>query len=292
MPNTVKKLASVIGKASVLLEAMPYLQAFRGKIFVIKAGGAVLQEEKERRKLLQDILFLSLAGIRPVLIHGGGLDITRQLKAQGITPKFVDGLRVTDAATLSIVAKILAQVNRQLVRELKILGANPAGISGASDRILEAKRFLARGRDIGFVGKIEKVHARSIRAQLYAGKIPVVVPLGYGKRSVYNVNADLAGAALAGALRAEKFVLVTDVQGILKRRNDPSSLISTCSAPQVNRLIARGIVEGGMIPKTRACIEALRQGVCKTHMIDMKIPHGLLLEIFTDRGIGTQIVMK
>lgn len=293
MPSTVKELRAVIGKASVLLEAMPYLQSFREKIFVIKAGGAALQLEDARKQLLQDILFLSLAGIRPVLVHGGGAEISQKLRTEGRTPEFVEGLRVTDEATLSVVAQTLWRVNRQLVSELKRLGGNASGLSGERDRILEAVRLTLNGRDIGFVGKIRKVNPQPIHRFLQAGKIPVVIPLARGSDGqTYNVNADQAAACMASALKAEKFVLITDVKGILKDGKDPRSFISTASAHQVERFIQQGIIKGGMIPKTRACIQALRLGVKKTHMIDLKIPHGLLLEIFTDRGIGTEIVVR
>lgn len=291
--NILKGFSASIEKASVLLEAMPYLQAFRGTIFVIKTGGTALHVDRERRQLLQDILFLSLAGVRPILVHGGGVDINKQLKARGLAPHFVEGLRVTDKVTLSVVAKTLTELNRQLISELRELGGQAVGFSGARDRILEARRVSVKGRDIGWVGKIHRVHVKPIRQALNLGKIPVVAPLGFGAGGqTYNVNADLAAAALAGALKAEKFVLVTDVLGILRRQADAATLISTCSASQVKKLIRQGIVSGGMIPKTRACIEALRGGVRKTHMIHCTISHGLLLEIFTDRGIGTEMVMR
>lgn len=291
--NILKGLSTSIEKASVLLEAMPYLQAFRGTIFVIKTGGTALHVARERQQLLQDILFLSLAGVRPILVHGGGVDINERLRARGLTPRFVEGLRVTDEVTLSVVSKTLMELNRQLVSELRALGGQAVSFSGARDRILEARRVSVKGRDIGLVGKIQCVHVKPIRRALNLGRIPVVAPLGFGRRGeTYNVNADLAAAALGGALKAEKFVLVTDVLGILRRRADSTTLISTCSALQVKKLIAKGTIQGGMIPKTRACIEALRGGVRKTHMIHCEISHGLLLEIFTDRGIGTEMVMR
>ncbi len=293
MPSTAKSqdLATVIGKASVLLEAMPYFKTFRGKIFVIKSGGMALTEGSSRSQFLQDLLFLSLTGIKPVLVHGGGTEISERLRASGLTPQFVEGLRVTDRKTLKIVSETLLQVNQRVVLELKQLGGGARGLSGARHRILKAKRLRLSGRELGFVGTIERVDPRPIRRVLEEGRIPVIVPLAHGVNGQeYNVNADQAGASIAAALTAEKFVLITDVRGILRDETDPESLLSTVSAEGCERLIQKGIVRGGMIPKTKACIQALRAGVKKTHMIDYRIPHGLLLEIFTDRGIGTEIV--
>ncbi len=290
MPN-IPNLHTVIGKASVLLEALPYLKAFRGKVFVIKTGGMALQEPRMRRQFLTDLLFLSLAGIHPVLVHGGGADISRHLQARGVQPKFVEGLRVTDRATLTVVIRTLSQVNQMLVKELRHLGARAVGLSGAGHKILEAKRLKLKGKDLGFVGTIQKVYPHRIRQLLHQQAIPVVVPLGRGANGqVYNINADQAAAALAGGLRAEKFVLVTDVRGILKDQKNPKTLLPTIPVRTVDRMIREGTITTGMIPKTRACVEALKTGVRKTHMIDMRIPHGLLLEIFTDRGIGTEII--
>ena len=291
MPSTVRNLATVIGKASVLLEAMPYLQAFQGKVFVIKSGGTALKRTVSRSQFLQDLLFLSLAGIHPVLVHGGGAEISDQMRSMGHIPRFVEGLRVTDGQTLKVVQETLEQVNKRLVAELKRFGGQAMGLSGTSRQVLQAERQMVNGQDIGLVGKIKKVNPRPIHDLLQKGKIPVIVPLARGTDGqTYNVNADQAAASLAGALRAEKFVLMTDVEGILRDEDDPRSLISTVSVHEVEKLIAKGIVKGGMIPKARACMSALRAGVIKTHIIDMEIPHGLLLEIFTDRGIGTQII--
>jgi len=273
------------------MEAMPYLQAFQDKIFVIKTGGNALSDPTLRNQLLQDLAFLSLAGIHPVLVHGGGPEITRALQARGITPKFVEGLRVTDKATLQVVTQTLKRFNQTLVRELREIGWRATGLSGASHHILKAVRHRPRGQDLGFVGKIRAVHTAPIQKLLRQGVIPVVIPMAIGSNNQpYNVNADQTAAALAGALRAEKLVLVTDVHGIYQDRRRSRKFVSTISQSQARALIAGGTIQSGMIPKTRACIQALRAGVHKTHMIDIKIPHGLLLEIFTYQGIGTEIV--
>ena len=291
MRNIVNRLSNVIGKTSVLMEAMPYLQAFRGKIFVIKTGGMALSDPKLRTQLLQDLVFLNLAGIHPVLVHGAGPEITQKLKGKGIPSQFVNGLRVTDRRTLRVVETTLQAANRKLVSELKALGWKAVGLSGARNQLLKAKRLKIGRQDIGLVGKIHAVHASPIRQLLSKGIIPVIAPTAAGRNGqTYNVNADQAAAALAGGLRAEKFVLVTDVLGIFQNERHPNSLISTLSVREAKQLIQAGTVQSGMIPKTEACIQALRAGVHKTHMIDIQIPHGLLLEIFTYQGIGTEIV--
>ena len=289
MPSTPVKAAR---KADILLEALPYLQAFRGKTFVIKYGGSVLSDTQRRRALLQDIVFLSVAGIRPVLVHGGGAEISKQMAKQGKAARFVQGLRVTDAATLKLVTRSLTQVNRMLVSELKELGARAQGLLGFDGGLIRAEKYRSPGEDdLGFVGMVTGVNGGPVQRLLVLGVIPVVVPLGAGwDHQMYNINADEAASALAAALKAEKFVLVTDVPGVLRKPGKRESLIPTLTIRKAERLIHQKVVSSGMIPKTRACIGALRGGVKKTHMIDISIPHGLLLEIFTDRGIGTEIV--
>ncbi len=284
-------LSSVVRKADLLVEALPYLQAFRGKTFVIKYGGSALANAAQRRSLLQDIVFLSVAGIRPVLVHGGGAEISKRMYNRGKPPRFVQGLRVTDGVTLRVVTQALTQVNRLLVKELKNLGARAQGLLGSEGSVIRAEPYTIPGENLGFVGMVTGVNAGLIQRLLVLGVIPVVIPIGGGwDHQRYNVNADEAASALAGALKAEKFVLVTDVPGVLRRPKNRSSLISTLTIRQADQWIRRGIITAGMIPKIRACIRALKTGVRKTHMIDVNVPHGLLLEIFTDRGIGTEII--
>lgn len=286
-----KTLETFIRKADVLLEALPYLQAFRGKTFVIKYGGSALADPAKRRALLEDIVFFSVAGIRPVLVHGGGPEISKRMSQRGKPPRFVQGLRVTDAATLRVVMKALADVNKRLVAELKTLGARTHGLMGWEGGLIRAEKYTVAGQDLGYVGMVTGVNTGPVQRLLALGVIPVVVPVGAGwDQQPYNVNADEAASALAATLRAEKFVMVTDVPGILTRPGKTASLLSTVTVGRARRLIRQGTISGGMIPKTKACIEALLGGVRKTHMIDVSIPHGLLLEIFTDRGIGTEII--
>ena len=292
MPNTPRDLTAATAKAGVLLEALPYLRAFREKVFVIKYGGSALGDPHLRRGILQDIVFLSLVGIRPILVHGGGPEISQRMAASGRPARFVEGLRVTDAATLQIVAAALQQLNRLLVRELRALGGRAIGLATAGRSVLSVKPMVIRGHSLGYVGEITVVHPTPMLQAIRRGIIPVVWPLGVGRdRHLYNVNADQAAAELAATLKAEKLVLVTDVRGISQHPDrGADTILPTVTAQAVERLIAEGVIVTGMIPKTRASVRALRAGVRKIHMIDIKIPHGLLLEIFTDRGIGTEIV--
>ena len=285
--------SSIVRKADVLLEALPYLQSFRGKTFVIKYGGSALGDPVKRQALLQDIAFLSISGIRPILVHGGGTEISRQMSSRGKKPRFVQGLRVTDATTLRFVTKALTQVNRMLVDQLRHLGARTQGLLGYEGGLIRAEKYTIHEEDLGFVGKVTDVNAGPIQRLLVLGVIPVIVPIGAGwEHQTYNINADEAASAIAAALKAEKFVLVTDVPGVLAKQGNPKSLIPTLTIEKVEHLIHKGVIVGGMIPKTKACIRALQGGVRKTHMIDVAVPHGLLLEIFTDQGIGTEIIVK
>ena len=293
MPSTrpKNKIASSVRKADVLLEALPYLQVFRGKTFVIKYGGSALSDPARRRSVLQDIVFLSVAGIRPVLVHGGGPEISQQMAKRGRAAKFIEGLRVTDATTLRLVIQALSRVNQKLVAELQALGGRSQGLPGWESGLIRAEKYSIPGADLGFVGMVTGVNTGPVQRLLALGVIPVVIPVGAGwDNQAYNVNADEAASALAGTLKAEKFVLVTDVPGILLRRNSPGSLLSHVTVGKAMSLIRKRTINGGMIPKTKACISALQGGVKKTHMIDVGVPHGLLLEIFTDQGVGTEIV--
>ncbi|MDD5557343.1 MAG: acetylglutamate kinase [bacterium] len=285
-----------IQKAEVLIEALPYIQAFRGRIVVVKYGGSTM-ESGEPAGILRDVVFMECVGMRPVLVHGGGGRITRRLAERGIAPRFVGGLRVTDADTMATAAAVLAEVNREIVETIGALGGQAKGFTGA-EGLLGARRHLARvernGRaeeaDIGFVGDVERVETGPIRAACRKGLIPVIAPIGTdAPGQLYNINADTAAAEIAAALRASKLVLLTDVRGIMRHEEDPDSLIGALRTSDVETLIQSGVIRGGMLPKVRAAARSVAAGVGKTHIIDGRLPHSLLLEIFTDEGIGTEI---
>jgi acetylglutamate kinase len=285
-----------IKKASILLEALPYLQKFRRKTFVIKLGGSTMEGQTIVRGILNDAVFLENAGIRIVIVHGGGKAITAAMKKAGLASEFVEGLRVTDKATIRIVEKVLVKtINAGLVKIVKSLGGQAVGFSAADNGVLQVKKEYVvkeiKGKkkkiDIGYVGRITQIHTHPIYRLLNVERIPVIAPLGLGDDGfVYNINADIAACEIAGRLKAEKLIFVTDVDGIL----NGDKLISSLTIKDVERLTKKKIITGGMIPKSRAMIKALRKGVQKTHIINGNTPHSLLLEIYTDKGIGTELV--
>ena len=283
-----------IKKADVLIEALPYIQNFYEKTVVIKYGGAVLTDTEIRRNVLEDIVFMNYVGMRPVLVHGGGPYISQRLQEIGKETKFVKGFRVTDEETIEIVEEELTKINRDIVREITSLGGSAISLSGKDDHLIEAKKHAEiDGEDIGFVGEITKINGDVIQRMITSDIIPVISPLGIGKEGfTYNINADQAAAEIARSLGALKLMLLTNVRGILRDTDKPESLISHLTATEVDEYMNSKIISGGMIPKVKACIRALERGVKKTHIIDGKIPHGLLLEIFTDKGIGTEIVKR
>jgi len=283
-------MEEAIRKADILIEALPYIKEFHKKTIVIKYGGSILGEEKIRAGVLEDIVFLSFMGLRPVLVHGGGPNISERLRLSGKKSEFVEGMRVTDEETLGIVEEELKSLNDIIVKEINELGAKAVGLNGKDDKLIQAQKKNTH-IDLGLVGCISGINTELIWAELKKDKIAVILPMGSGKdKKTYNVNADEAAASIAGALGAEKFVLLTNVKGILRNPEDPHSFLSTLNQQEVCGLIEENIIQQGMIPKVKACICALESGVKKTHIIDARIPHGLLLEIFTDKGIGTEIL--
>ena len=287
----------LIRKASILVEALPYMQKFRRKIFVVKLGGSTMEDDAIVAGILRDAVFLENAGIRIIIVHGGGKAITAAMKKAGIESRFVEGLRVTDKAAIRIVERVLVrEINAGLVKKINRIGGRGVGFSAADNGVLEAKKdYLFKeedGRkkkiDIGFVGRITAIQNLPILRLLYAEKIPVIAPLGLGEDGqVYNINADTAACEIAGRLRAEKLIFVTDVDGIYGRKKE---LVPSLTVRDVERGIRSGVISGGMVPKTRSMIRALRKGVKKTHIINGNIMHSLLLEIYTDKGIGTELV--
>jgi len=276
-----------IKKADVLIEALPYIKKFHRKIVVIKYGGSILSDEKIRKGVLEDIVFLNFMGLRPILVHGGGANISERMRSSGKKAEFVDGLRVTDEKTLAMVEEELQKLNETIVQELIVLGARAVSIAGK--KVIHVKKKEA-GIDLGFVGDITKIDADPILEDLSNDTVGVVLPLGKGAdKNTYNINADEAAAGIASALKAEKLVLLTNVKGITRNIDDPHSFIPTLTIKEAEGLIADKIIQTGMVPKVKACINALHHGVKKTHIIDARISHGLLLEIFTDKGIGTEI---
>jgi len=278
-----------IRKANVLIEAIPYIHAFRRKIFVIKYGGSILDNDTIRRHVLEDIVFLSYVGIRTILVHGGGPHITARMKEAGLKSEFHEGIRVTDKETLQIVSEELTKLNERIVSELKELKGDVTGLKGNENIIHVEKRKATR--DLGFVGTITKIDKKALDAHLKRGYITVVSPMGLSVENVsHNINADEVAAAIANSMNAEKLVLLTDVQGVMRDPQNPDSLISTLTIKEIEQLIKSKVIVGGMIPKVNSCIEAINAGVAKTHIVDARIQHALLLEFFTDKGIGTQII--
>ena len=277
-----------IRKADILIEAIPYIQAFRGKVIVAKYGGSAIDNPPVMQRILQDLVFLTTVGIRSVLVHGGGPAITRTLYASGRSTRFVDGMRVTDRRTVRVVNQALSEVNRRLVSQIRRVGGEAEGFV-AGRRVIIAQPH-PRAAHLGYVGTVRLVHTGPIRMALSRHTIPVISPVGLDDRQLYNINADEVACGVAAHLGAEKLVLLTNVRGILREPDDPASLISTLSIRDARQLTKRGVIQQGMIPKVQACISALRRGVKKTHIIDAAIPHAMLLEIFTKEGIGTEIV--
>ncbi len=282
-----------IEKARILIEAFPYIRQWFGATVVVKYGGSTRSGSEELKTTLQDIVLMKFVGMRPVVVHGGGKDITRLTEKLGIHSQFVDGLRVTDLPTMEVVEMVLGgKINKELVAAIQQLGGQAVGLSGKDGGMLEASRVKSKsGKDIGFVGKVSKVNTAILEILDKEQFIPVIAPLGLGKDGkTYNVNADEAAGAIAVALKAEKLVFLTNVPGICKKKEDPKSLMSSVKSSEVPRLINKKIISGGMIPKVEACLYALKSGVKKTHIIDGTEAHALLLEIFTPEGVGTQII--
>lgn len=276
-------------RAEVLTQALPYIQSYYHKIVVVKYGGNAMINGSLQQQVMEDIVLLSLIGVKVVLVHGGGPEITDTLKKVGKESVFSDGLRVTDKETVDVVQMVLAgKVNKNLVNLLGTKGGNAVGISGLDARLIQAEM---KDEKLGFVGKITGVNVQPITDLLEKGYIPVVSTLGCDKcGNVYNVNADTAAAFIAGALKAERLITLTDIAGILRDMHDPASLIPQIDIEEANDLFARGVISGGMIPKVECCIDAIRRGVKKVIIMDGRVPHAILIEMLTDEGAGTMVV--
>jgi acetylglutamate kinase len=289
-------MQQMIEKAAVLVEALPYIQKFRGDTVVVKFGGSIMESEIGYRNILKDIAFMECVGLRPVLVHGGGKAVSKKMRETHIQPQFVHGLRVTDEASIGVVESVLnGEVNPHLVDILSSYGGQARGIHG--EDIIRVKKHtgtdLETGEalDWGYVGKVTSVDVTPITAFLDANIIPVITPLGRGDDGkLYNINADEVANAVAQALRARKLVFLSDVPGLMENPEDPETLITSLKCGEVDELIERGVISGGMLPKIQGAVDALKAGVNKVHLIDSALPHSLLLELFTDKGVGTEIV--
>jgi acetylglutamate kinase len=280
-----------IEKARVLIEALPYIRRFAGSIVVVKYGGSAMSDPEIKNSTIKDIAMMKMIGMRPVVIHGGGPSISEMLGRLGKESTFVDGLRVTDTETAQIAEMVLSgTISKDLVQSLQRVGIDAVGINGKDGQTLLARKKLIDGKDIGFVGEVVKVKTALLNSLIEQDFIPVVSPIGTDREgNTYNINADYAASAIAGALNAQKLVFLTDVEGILKDVEDPASRFSQLSLTEAEAYIADGTIKGGMIPKTECCIEGIKRGVQSVHILDGRIPHALLLEIFTNEGIGTML---
>ncbi len=293
MPDRYRKaMEEYIQKAAVLVEALPYIRDFEGKTVVIKYGGAAMTEPVLRQSTAEDIVLMKFVGMNPVIVHGGGPAINRRLKQLEIPSRFQSGLRVTDDDTIEVVEMVLSgTINKEIVALINASGGNAVGISGKDGNLMHARKLtLEDGTDLGHVGEITAVHFGIINVLCAADLIPVIAPIATDSNGgVWNVNADTAAGEIAAAVQAEKLVFLTDTPGLLRDPEDPSTLIHNLGYQEILELTNQGIIAGGMIPKVEACLKALDFGVTKTHIIDGRIPHALLLEIFTDKGLGTLV---
>ena len=278
-------------KAQTLIEALPYIRKFRDKRVVVKYGGSAMLDPELQQNVIKDVVMLKLVGMQPIIVHGGGKEISKWVGLLGHESKFVEGLRVTDAETMEVAEMVLGKVNKNLVQMIEKLGMKAAGISGKDGNTLVVEKKTVNGQDIGFVGNITEVNTDLIETLLEKDFIPVIAPIGLDKDfQNYNINADDAACAVATALGAEKLAFLTDIEGVYSDYNDKNSLISELTIEHADRLIADGFIGGGMLPKLKNCVDAVKNGVASVHILDGRLEHCLLLEFFTNEGIGTAII--
>ncbi|MDY4839039.1 MAG: acetylglutamate kinase [Roseburia sp.] len=286
-----KNMQEILQKAETLIEALPYIQRFNRKIIVVKYGGSAMVDEELKRNVIQDVTLLKLVGFKPIIVHGGGKEISKWVEKAGMQPEFVNGLRKTDAATMEIAEMVLGKVNKSLVQMVESLGVNAIGISGKDGGLLKVNKKLSNGQDIGFVGDVKEVNPKILYDLLEKDFLPIVCPVGMDDDfNTYNINADDAACAIARAVKAEKLAFLTDIEGVYKDPERKETLISELPVAEARNLIQDGFIGGGMLPKLNNCIEAIENGVSRVHILDGRIPHCLLLEIFTNKGIGTAIL--
>ena len=288
--NNMKEL---LQKAEVLIEALPYIQRFNRKIIVVKYGGSAMVDEELKKHVIQDVTLLKLVGFKPIIVHGGGKEISKWVGKVGMEPVFINGLRKTDEATMEIAEMVLNKVNKSLVTLVQELGVNAVGISGKDGGLLKVEKKYSNGEDIGFVGEITEVNPQILYDLLEKDFLPIICPVGMdAEYNSYNINADDAACAIAKAVKAEKLAFLTDIEGVYKDPKDKDTLISELRVSEARELIGDGFIGGGMLPKLNNCIDAIENGVSRVHILDGRIPHCLLLEIFTNKGVGTAILSE
>ena len=286
-----KNMKQYLDKAEVLIEAFPYIQKFNRKVIVVKYGGSAMVDENLKKRVIEDVTLLKLVGFKPIIVHGGGKEISRWVSKVGMEPKFINGLRVTDEPTMELAEMVLGKVNKELVQMVESLGVRAIGLSGKDGGLLNVTKKYSNGEDIGYVGEVQKVNADILWDLLDKDFLPIVCPIGLDDSfHTYNINADDAACAIARAMNAEKLAFLTDIEGVYKDPNDPSTLISELQISEAKEFIEKGYIGGGMLPKLNNCIDAIENGVSRVHILDGRIPHCLLLEIFTNKGIGTAIL--
>ena len=286
-----KDMQEVLKKAEVLVEALPYIQKFNKKVIVVKYGGSAMSNPELQKSVITDVTLLKLVGFKPIIVHGGGKAISNWVSKVGKEAEFVNGLRVTDAETMEIAEMVLGRVNKQLVTMVQELGVKSIGISGRDSGLLHVTKKFSDGKDIGFVGEVDKVDPKVLFDLLDNDYLPIVAPVGFDDNfDTYNINADDAACAIAKAVGADKLAFLTDIEGVYKDIKDPSTFISRLTCSEADALIASGNIGGGMLPKLNNCTNAIREGVNKVHILDGRIPHCLLLEIFTNKGVGTMFM--
>ena len=286
-----KNMQQYLDKAQVLIEALPYIQRFNRKIIVVKYGGSAMVDENLKKRVIEDVTLLKLVGFKPIIVHGGGKEISKWVGKVGMEPKFINGLRVTDADTMEIAEMVLGRVNKSLVQLVEEMGVRAIGISGKDGALLKVDKKYSDGQDIGYVGEIKEVNGQILFDLLEKDFLPIVCPVGLDDDyNTYNINADDAACAIARAVKAEKLAFLTDIEGVYKDPKDPDTLISELRVDEAQELMKEGYIGGGMLPKLQNCIDAIENGVSRVHILDGRIPHCLLLEIFTNRGIGTAIL--
>lgn len=288
-----KEVDIITEKANTLIEAMPYIRRFNGKTIIVKYGGSAMVDETLKANVIRDVALLKLVGLKPIIVHGGGKEISKWVKLSGKEPEFYNGLRVTDKETMNVAEMVLNKVNKELVGLMQKMGVNAVGLCGKDGNMIRCSKKKPDGKDIGYVGEVEKVNVELLETLMERDFIPVIAPIGLSRKyEPYNINADDAACAVAKAMNAEKLVFLTDIEGILMDPDNKKTLISEMDVNTAKEFIADGIVGGGMMPKLQNCIDAIEEGVSRVHILDGRMAHCLLLEFFTEKGIGTAILKE